>query len=173
MKKKNEAEELWNKIRDKQHAFLAEYKKFGDKNLKLYKDLGDFISKLKGHVEAIKEISEIEGIGKASAELEWKRLEPMNSYMGGFMARQLDFHGSKEMIEYGETVNHGFARRMAETNKRIHDSQLSISHSVKLLLPFDKEIDEIKKQLMEYEKIIDETISEFKDIKRVAALEEN
>ena len=173
MKKISEEEVLWNKIKEKHVRLIGEFNDLGKRNIKMYEEMKDFLIKIKSADEAAHQDGESDEKSRQDAEIIWKRLEPVYSYFSNFLSRQTAYHITPEMLEYGETLRHGFGKRIAETKNRIHSNNLSSSHSLKLLMAYDKELDGLIEQFRGYEKVSNEAISEFEDIKRVAALEEN
>jgi hypothetical protein len=173
MRRIDEGEVLWNKIMKKHIACVVDFKNLGERTLLLHTEMRDLLTKIKGYNEAAIGMRLLDEKGNDVSAINWKRLEPVYKYFSEFITRQVEFHGSPAMLEFGKNVRHDFIRRIGEVNTRIHSNNLAPSHAVKLLMPYEKELDGFINKLNEYEKEYEEAASEFADIKRVAALEEN
>jgi hypothetical protein len=160
MKKINEGEELWNKIRGKHIGLLARHKITGEKLQKIHVDYGKIYYKVKGVRDAAKEIRTIDDTGKATSKILLNKIEPVAEYLAEYIARQVKYLSTKEIADFSNTVNNDFVARMELANRTIHVKHYTNNEAIELLQPLDKEIDELLIFLTDYEKNVDESFLE-------------
>jgi hypothetical protein len=173
MGKKNEAEELWDKIKEKQLSLLAKYVEQSGRFNNMTVNLRELLDKFDAIADAAELVMETDNTGKSPEVIEFKRIEPINSYTCAFLDRENELLSSKPFTECVNAIHTTFVRRMNAFHEKAHKNNYNPTHVKKMLMAFDKEIDELSKQFEIFEKDISEFISEFEDIKRVAAFEEN
>jgi len=171
MRKNNQVEEMWYRIKGKHLDLLGKHQELGVKFKKTIADMGILMNKFHAVIDAgeLLEATDIEG--KSPEVIEMKRIEPMNSYFTDFVHRNKEFLHSKEFNDFADAINHTFVRRMNAVNVRIHSKPHSTDHIIKILIPYEKEIDALTALYPIFEKVQTDTIEEFEDIKRVAAFD--
>jgi|ERR1035441_3797867 predicted DNA binding protein len=173
MKKISAEEVLWNKIKDKHVVLVERYRKQGNNYFKFQEDLSKFVFKVKGIHNASQEVGKIDAAGKATEEILWKKIEPVQKFLNEFTARQLKYISSKEMEIFANKVNDDFVERMEAANRTIHINHYTKAHAIKILMAFDKEIDDLLITLSTYEKHLDDNILEFEEVVKQADFTEN
>ncbi len=134
-------------------------------------DLGVLLAKFTNIIDSLELIGETDIGGVSSEMILLKRIEPVHDYTCGFVERHMEFVSSKPFSDFANAINYTFVDRMNELNQAIHSNKYSNSHVKKIFAACEKEIDEMIIEYPTYEKIVEDFIEEFEEIKKVADLQ--